>query len=45
MPMMSERDNVAHIKTSQLDGDRLFFQMVSVDHADYPTNPNIVRLY
>ena len=45
MPMMSERDNVAQIKMTRLDGDKQFFQMISVDHADYPVNPNIVRMY
>ena len=45
MPMMTERDNVAHMCTKRLDNDELFVQMKSVEHADYPVKPNMVRMY
>ena len=45
MPMMSERDNVASMKVTRLDGNRVFFQMTSIEHPDYPTRPNVVRMY
>ena len=45
MPMMSERDNVASMKTVQKEGDILFFQMASIDDDRYPVNKNVVRMY
>ena len=45
MPLMSERDNVARIKIDRLDGNRLFFQMSTVEHPEYPPRKNVVRMY
>jgi hypothetical protein len=45
LPLMSERDNVAHMKIQHLDGDKIFFKMTSIDHPDYPVDNKIVRMY
>jgi len=45
MPMMSERDNVASMKIVQKEGDKVFFQMASINHPDYPVKKNVVRMF
>ena len=45
MRLISERDTVAHLKMTKLSKNKIFFQMNSIDHPDYPERPNIVRMY
>ena len=45
MPLMSERDNIAKMKIRKMDGNVLFFQMISIDDDRYPPKKGVVRMY